>query len=135
MSHTDVNNLKIYRNTGFIYLIVSIFLALTGFIYEHFSHGVFSYSMVYAFSVPLVLGTLLNAVLERVRMHMPGSLTRQIWHCGVATLTVGLLVSGVFEIYGAANPWINYYYIAGFVLLALSLSLYFVKDNRKRETD
>ncbi len=135
MSHTDMNNIKIYRNTGFIYLIISIFLALTGFIYEHFSHGVFSYSMMYAFSAPLVLGTLLNAVLERVRMHIPGSLTRQIWHCGVATLTVGLLVSGVFEIYGAANPWINYYYIAGFVLLALSIVLYLVRDKRKSESE
>ncbi len=128
-----MNNIKIYRNTGFIYLIISIFLALTGFVYEHFSHGVFSYSMVYAFSVPLVLGTLLNAVLERIRVHMPGVLTRQIWHCGVATLTVGLLVSGVFEIYGAANSRINIYYIAGFVLLALSFILYFVKDKGKRE--
>ena len=39
------------------YLWISIFFAVFGGIYEYFSHGVYSYFMIYAFMIPLVLGT------------------------------------------------------------------------------
>jgi peptidoglycan/LPS O-acetylase OafA/YrhL len=121
---------KPFHRNSFVYLLIALLLALTGFIYEHFSHDIYSYSMMYAFSVPLVLGTLLNMILERLRAHSPGSLTRQLWHCGVATLTIGLLVSGVFQIYGSASIWINVYYPVGALLLLISGILYFTHDRK-----
>ncbi len=121
---------KPFGRNSFIYLLISIFLAITGFVYEQFSHGIYSFSMMYAFMVPLVLGTLLNAVLERMKAHAPAYITRQLWHTGVATLTLGLMVRGVFEIYGTANVLLNLYYIAGLILLLAGTCLYLLRDGR-----
>ena len=41
---------------SFIYLAAAVFCALFGAVYEIFSHGVFSFFMIYAFAFPLVLG-------------------------------------------------------------------------------
>ncbi len=122
---------KTFHRNSFVYLIISLFVALTGFIYEHFSHDIYSYSMIYAFAVPLVLGTLLNMILERLKAYAPGSLTRQFWHTGVGTLTLGFFISGVFQIYGTASGLLNWYYIAGVILLLASTVLYFTYDRKK----
>ncbi len=119
-----------FRKISFIYLVVSGGLLATACIYELFSHGIYSFSMIFAFTVPLTLGTLLNAILERLRAHPPGCVTSQLWHSGVGTLTLGLFVSGVFQIYGTANSLLNLYYIAGVVLLAVASVLYFTVDKR-----
>lgn len=42
---------------SFIYLAAAIFCALFGAVYEFFSHGVFSFFMIYAFAIPLAAGT------------------------------------------------------------------------------
>jgi hypothetical protein len=39
---------KNHAKVALIYLILSIFLALFGAVYEHFSFGVYSYFMLYA---------------------------------------------------------------------------------------
>lgn len=44
--------------TSFRYLVISIVLAAAGAVYEHFSFGVWSAFMVYAFLVPLAGGAL-----------------------------------------------------------------------------
>ena len=44
--------------TAFIYMIISIILMIAGAIYEHFSFGVYSYFMIYAFAIPLAGGAL-----------------------------------------------------------------------------
>ena len=44
--------------TGFIYLLLALVLALFGAVYEVFSHGVYSYYMLYAFAFPLAGGAL-----------------------------------------------------------------------------
>lgn len=41
---------------SFIYLAAAIFCALFGAVYEFFSHGVFSFFMIYAFAIPLAAG-------------------------------------------------------------------------------
>ena len=47
-----------YLKTSFIYLIVAIVLMVAGAVYEHFSFGVYSYFMIYAFAIPLAGGAL-----------------------------------------------------------------------------
>lgn len=49
---------KIHRE-GLLHLSAALFLALYGAVYEHFSHGVFSYYMIYAFMIPLAPGAAL----------------------------------------------------------------------------
>ena len=56
-----------------LYLAAALFCALFGAVYERFSHEVYSFFMIYAFMIPLTLGTLPllgYAMLERRRMNL-----------------------------------------------------------------
>lgn len=56
---------------SFIYLAAAIFCALFGAVYEFFSHGVFSFFMIYAFAIPLAAGTFpLLWIALRTRKHI-----------------------------------------------------------------
>lgn len=116
--------LKAARN----YLVVAIAVASVGAIYEHFSHGVFSYFMLYAFAFPLVLGALPNLLSGmRERKALPSPEARKIWAAGIATMTVGFLFRGALEIYGTDNPLDRVYWIVGGLLLGTGLCL-FLRD-------
>ena len=106
-----------------IYLGITIFTALLGAVYECFSHGVYSYYMIYAFAVPLVLGVLpgfiFTVTLRIVRIPKHAVL---LWNAGAAALTVGSLFQGVLEIYGTTNRLSVLYLEAGVILLFASLA-------------
>lgn len=135
------------------YLFVTIFCAAFGAIYEHFSFGVYSVYMTYAFGFPLVLGVFpffrrgmngeqemrkgreLNGSRKIRRFEEPNENERsakaridrrpeKCWHAGVATLTVGSMVRGVLDIYGTDSPFILWYWVIGAGLLTVA----FVKD-------
>jgi hypothetical protein len=123
------------------YLIISVALAAAGAIYEHFSFGVYSNFMIYAFAFPLIGGTMLH-MLRYIRS-LAGSQTSGdytsgsntdlqtaddntdlqntclswTWHAGIATLTVGSIVHGILEISGRPNSLTIVYLIAGTALL------------------
>ena len=107
-------SLKAARN----YLLASLFCAFFGAIYEAFSHGVYSYFMVYAFAFPLTLGTL-PEILCGLRGAEPPPIPARLWGAGVATLTVGSIFRGILDIYGTSSPLSLVYWIVG-GLLALS---------------
>ena len=48
--------------TGLKYLAAAVAVAAAGQIYEHFSHGVYSNYMVFAFMIPLAAGALPNLI-------------------------------------------------------------------------
>ena len=98
---------------GFIYLLISRFCALFGAVYEYFSQGVYSYYMLYAFAFPLVGGVLPFAALAMSGGHLPGRLARNLYHSGIAALTVGSILEGVLEIYGTTNQLTAVYWIVG----------------------
>lgn len=108
----------------FVYLLVSIFVALFGGIYEIFSHGVYSGYMIYAFAFPLVGGVLpfLALCLSR-RFPYPTAAVRNLYHAGIATLTTGSIVRGILEIYGTTNTLSNLYWVFGIALLFFSAAL------------
>ena len=62
----------------------SVFFALFGAIYEQFSHQVYSYYMIYAFALPLILGALPWALALgrgwRIPEEVPG-----LWNAAVLT--------------------------------------------------
>ena len=93
----------------------SLFLALFGAIYEHFSHQVYSYFMLYAFALPLALGALPWALAlrygKRVRAGVPA-----LWDAAVLTLTVGSVLRGVLDIYGTTSRLLIAYPVAAAVL-------------------
>lgn len=105
------------------YLAVSLFCAFFGAVYEAFSHGVYSYFMLYAFAFPLVGGTAVFLALARGRGRMPSAPVRQLYHGGVASLTLGSLMRGVLEIYGTTNALVSAYWYAGGALCLTAVLL------------
>ena len=95
----------------------ALFLALFGAVYEHFSHEVYSYYMLYAFALPLGLGALPWCVLAlRARRRVCRG-AAQLWDSGVLTLAVGSVARGVLDIYGTTNRLVIVYAPVGAALL------------------
>ena len=104
----------------------TVFLALFGAIYEVFSHEVYSYYMIYAFALPLVLGVLPSALLL-FRGKLPPRAAALLWNYGIAALSVGCVFRGVLEIYGTTNSLRVIYPIAGAALLTAALIVWLSK--------
>ena len=118
---------------------ITIFTVVFAFIYECFSHGVYSAFMIGAALIPLVgvvlpytiwLGRLDGKALNR-REYSAGEKGYDdelpfVWHLyqsAVLTFLLGSVFSGILEIYGTTNRLSKMYWIAGGVLLVASLGL------------
>ena len=129
MSTSDNRRKQILR-TAFFYTLITLFCVIFGAVYEQFSHGVYSYKMIYAFAVPLRLGTIVLFLIALRAGRFPNSGSLLYWNCGVAALTIGLLFNGVLDIYGTTNQWIIVYYIAAGILLVTGIVLYLYSDKK-----
>lgn len=117
--------------TGFLYLFLSMFCILFGAVYEYFSHEVYSNFMLYAFVFPLAGGVLPFFGIAFYRIPIPGRAARNLYHSGIASLTIGSVMEGVLEIYGTTNRLVLVYWVLGIGFLLLGLILYGT-ENRKR---
>ncbi len=108
-----------------IYLGVSIFVALFGFIYEMFSHRVYSAHMMFAFAFPL-LGGFLPYMFFAIdgKSISPRTLSASFYNAGIAALTTGSIFHGILEIYGTTSHLEKWYWIAGASLAVLGFALY-----------
>ena len=133
-----MNSSRLCRNAGktpLTYLLISLFCALFGAIYELFSHGVYSFYMIYAFAFPLAGGTAPFLIMASVKVkRYPARISRHLYHSGIATFTAGSLVNGVLEIYGTTNFLTNGYWLVGIALSAAGIIAYLIQL-RCRETD
>lgn len=118
---------KILRSL-FIYIGVTLFVALFGFVYELFGHGVHSLAMEFAFLYPLGFGVIIYGLLYAFPIKMcPGFLVQNIYNFGIAMLTCGSIFQGVIEIYGTTNTFFSYtYYIVGALATSAALVLYII---------
>ena len=109
-------------HTALMDLLACVFVAAFGAVYEVFSFGVYSYFMLYAFAVPLLLGALPYLLLA---LHstpiLPARSGGKLWHAGIASLTVGALFRGVLEIYGTSSALTIVYWALGGLLLLSGL--------------
>lgn len=126
MYTSDINRMKNMAKTGFVYLFISMFCVIFGAVYEHFSHEVYSYFMLYAFVFPLVGGTFTFLVMAFCRMPIPNRVSQNLYHSGIATLTIGSLFQGALEIYGTTNRLVTFYWILGILFIVTALILYFL---------
>ena len=122
MCTSDTDTSRSMAKKALIYLLISIFCALFGAIYELFSHDVYSFYMIYAFAFPLMGGTLpyLLRCLCRKHLIFQGGIS-VFWHAAVATLTIGGIIQGVLEIYGTTNQFTIVYWYAAAILLLLHI--------------
>ena len=103
-------------------VIITAFFALFGGIYESFSHGVYSFFMIYAFAAPLCLCVLPYTVLL-LRGKKPAKPAAELWDAAVLTLTIGLVFRGMLDIFGTTNRLLYVYFIAAAILaLAAAVS-------------
>lgn len=110
--------------TALVYLCIAIFTAFAGAVYECFSHGVYSFRMIYAFAYPLVGGALPYIIISINNKPKPQGLSAQLYHCGIATLTVGSIVKGVLEIYGTTNKLSAVYGTVGSALIITAVVVF-----------
>jgi len=101
-------------------IIGTAFLALFGAIYEIFSHEVYSYFMLYAFAIPLVMGVLPYSILM-LKEKYPDRKFLNLWNTAIAIFSIGSIFAGVLAIYGTTNSLIIVYPIAGAIMALLSL--------------
>ena len=114
-------------------IIGTIFLALFGGVYEVFSHQVYSYFMLYAFAIPLMMCVLPYAILL-LKEKYPGKRFLNLWNTASATLSIGSVFAGVLAIYGTTNSLIIVYPIAGGILILISLASLLVKNRAGEES-
>ena len=108
------------QKTGFIYLFVSLFCVLFGAVYEYFSHEVYSYFMIYAFVIPQAGGMLPFFGMAYLNGPLPGRLALNLYHSGIAALTIGCLFQGALEIYGTTNRLVSVYWVLGILFPAMA---------------
>ena len=112
---------SVERRAALRYGLLSGLCAVFALIYELYSHGVVSWSMALLPLWPLLGGALPFLLLARLRVST-AQLTRCLWHTGLLTLTVGSLMTGVFEIYGSMSSLVRVYRIVGAALTTAGLA-------------
>ena len=124
---TDRERIHFFK-VGFVYLIIAIFCALFGAIYEHFSHEVYSYHMIYAFAYPLIMGTLPFMMIYKCeKIRMPGRMSENLYNAGVGALAVGSIIKGVLIIYGTTNALSKVYFIVGIGMVVFGIITYLMQ--------
>ena len=131
---SDNETRSILKN-AFAFLAASTFCAFFGAVYEWFSHGVYSYYMIYAFALPLMLGALPLLGMALFGKRLPGPISLGLWSAGIATMTVGCIFRGVLDIYGTTNRLVVVYPIVGGILLAAGLIAFLLFDRGGKKAE
>ncbi len=122
--YTSENNIK----TCLYYGIITAFFAMLGFIYELFSHQVYSLNMIYAFTIPLIAGLLPSLMLSSEKELPFGylfdmkNIAGQIYAGALLMFTMGNIIKGVLDIYGTTNSKLAVFPAAGVLMLLLSFA-------------
>ena len=102
------------------YGLLSLCLFLFQMVYHHFSHGVVSFSLQYAWLLMAVAG-LIWWLIGRIFSHKQLRLSANLYHSGLACLITWCLLNGVLEIAGSDSPylWLYLLFGGGFILASL----------------
>jgi hypothetical protein len=110
--------------------LAAVITAFFGAVYEHFSHEVYSYYMIYAFAVPLIMGTIPYLLVGISDIRQPERLTINTYNSAVAAFTVGCVFKGVLDIYGTTNKLIIVYPVLGAAFLLISVTSLFLSAKK-----
>ncbi|MDN5352280.1 MAG: hypothetical protein PWQ12_1200 [Clostridiales bacterium] len=118
---------KSIRKTILTYIGWTLFCGLFSFVYEHFSHGVYSNYMIWLFLIPLIGGVVPFAAIGAVqKFRVPERIAYNLYNSGIATLAVGSAFNGVLEIYGTTSDYMPVYWVVGGVMTALGIIFYLI---------
>ena len=118
------NKFSASKKTGITYLILTVVTVIIEKIYRLFGHGVTSPAMTWMFLYPLV-GGLLIYLVSRTKIGIVDSERfrsfSNLYHSGIATLTVASFLKGVLEIAGTDSVYLPYFYIVGFGMVLFGI--------------
>lgn len=121
----DINELK---DQGTIYVIVTLTCILFAIMYEKFSHGVISWFMVFAFTIPLILGVLVYYLCYFLKIKkLLNKFESSTYNAAVASLTLGSIMEGILQIYGTTNWKVWLYLIVAIILFSISIISYLLR--------
>ncbi|WP_291644012.1 hypothetical protein [Clostridium sp.] len=127
---------KQIRKTIWVYLILSVIAAAFDKVYGVFGHGINSPSMTWMFLYPLLGGALFYFIIERFIpyiLKLSGyRVFCNIYNSGIATLTFGSLLKGIFDIAGTSSDYLVFFYIVGGGFIAAGLIMMFIKVIRQK---
>lgn len=112
------------RKIGISYFTLTAAAVIIEKIYRLFGHGVTSAAMTWMFLYPLA-GGLLIYVLSRTKIGAAKQFRSlsNLYHSGIATLTVGSFLKGVLEIAETDSGYLMYFYIIGGAMVLSSILL------------
>lgn len=110
----DINKKGIASGT-----LLTFAIMIFGAVYEHFSFGVYSEFMIYAF-VPMLLETSFLMLMYEKKISI-GSTAKTLLRSASVTASVGCVATGIVAIYGTENRLLNIYAVAASVLYAAAL--------------
>ena len=134
---TLASNKRILFFRAALYLGITLFIALFGFVYEQFSHNVHTFYMWFAWIWPLIFGFIPYLLFYLLPIKkVPGIITESVYNFGVAMLTVRSIYMGVIIIYNTTgDTMITIYTILSIVSLTLGAALYvlglFISEKEK----
>lgn len=112
-----------------IYAGVTLFCLLFFLVYDRFSHGVRSPYMTFLFLWPLILGFIPGILFYLFPgFRKPGMLSGNLYHSGVAALTVSSMLRGVFDIAGNSSDYQQWLMAIGFILLTGGIITYILRQ-------
>ena len=141
---TSEKSTKQTMRTLYIYIGVTIFVALFGFIYELFSNHVYSKFMYLAWMFPCFIGIPVYLALRFLPIRtVPGVIPACIFNFGVALITTRSIFYGVLEIYGKTNYKMQMTYTVltiiflsiGSVLYLFIILYYWLIKSRKNDQE
>lgn len=112
-------------------VLLSFFLILFNYIYEHFSYGESSLYMKGMFSIPL-LGALAYGLSFLGRVWLSNQTSAWLFNASLAIAISGCLMKGIIEISGRSTTLDMPYWWTSFVFLAIS-GLVCLHSPRKKE--
>jgi hypothetical protein len=107
------------------YLAVSVVCVIVANVYALFGHGVRSSAMDYMFLYPLIGGFVIKILSTLVRGDYSRGIKRvgvNLYNSGIAALTCGALLRGIVEIAGTDSVYINWFFVAGWVMSACGMA-------------
>ncbi len=120
--------------TALVYLGVSALCFLVDKVYALYAHGVASPAMTLLFLYPLLGGSLVFLVLGLVQPWAAAvpryRAAYNLYNSGIATLSTGSLLQGIFEIAGTSSPYTVLFYVAGGLLIAAGVIGFGIGERR-----
>ncbi|MBC3796358.1 hypothetical protein [Acetobacterium tundrae] len=116
--------------TALVYLALSLIAIVINDVYGLFGHGVHSASMTWMFLYPLLGGAVLYLLIfllvPDIARFVAYRMFYNIYNSGIATLSLGSFLKGIFDIAGTSSVYIAVFYAIGELFVALGLVMLLV---------